>query len=152
MAINNLTRAITEINKLLLSNNEPLQRPTPSTCKTEETTTNTQETAVEEPAPKMRAVEDTRKQTEDDRIDNLEADFGARFTKLEQLITANMAAVRAMKQIMKTYEAENTNRFAYIERALQPIVSHPTFAPLFAQHPPNQGILYTPTQSWLLTL
>ncbi|KAH7980590.1 hypothetical protein HPB49_017387 [Dermacentor silvarum] len=57
--INNLTREIAEIRKLLLCNNEPLQRPTPSTSKTEETTTNTQETAVEEPAPKKRAVEAT---------------------------------------------------------------------------------------------
>ncbi|KAK8766529.1 hypothetical protein V5799_006694 [Amblyomma americanum] len=146
--INSLTREIAEIRKLLLCNNEPLQRPAPSTSKTDETTMNTQETAVEEPAPKKRAVEATRKQTENDRIDNPEAKFEARFTKLEQLITANIAAVTAMKQTMETYQAENTNRFAYIERTLQPIVSHPTFAPLFAQHPPNQGNTYTPTQSW----
>ncbi|KAH7965435.1 hypothetical protein HPB49_007620 [Dermacentor silvarum] len=49
---------------------------------------------------------------------------------------------------METYQAENTNRFACIERTLQPIVSHPTFEPLFAQNPPNQKTPYTPTQSW----
>ncbi|KAK8775369.1 hypothetical protein V5799_031286 [Amblyomma americanum] len=73
--INSLTREIAEIRKLLLCNNEPLQRPTPSTSKTDETTMNTQETAVEEPAPKKRAVEATRKQTENDRNDNPEAKF-----------------------------------------------------------------------------
>ncbi|KAH7960912.1 hypothetical protein HPB49_024754 [Dermacentor silvarum] len=103
------------------------------------------ETAVEEPAPKKRAVEATRKQTENDRIDNLEAKVEARFPKLEQSITANIAPVTAMKQTMETYQAEKTNRFAYIERTLQPIVSHPTFAHLFGQHPPNQGTPYTPT-------
>ncbi|KAH7936876.1 hypothetical protein HPB49_005898 [Dermacentor silvarum] len=127
---------------------DDIPRPTRSTSKTEKTTTNNQETAVEEPAPKKRAVEATCNQTENDRIDNLEAKFEARFNKLEQLITVNIAAVTAMKQTMETYQAENTNRLAYIERTLQPIVSHPTFAPLFAQHPPNQGTPYTPRQSW----
>ncbi|KAH7967237.1 hypothetical protein HPB49_023720 [Dermacentor silvarum] len=122
---NNRTKEIAEIRKLFLCNNEPLQIPTPSTSKTAETTKNTQETAIEEPAPKKRAVEATRKQTENDRISNLEAKFAARFTKLEQLITANIAAVTALKQTMETYQAENRNRFAYIERTLQPIVSHP---------------------------
>ncbi|KAH7940914.1 hypothetical protein HPB49_008062 [Dermacentor silvarum] len=134
--INNLTIEIAEI------------QTTPSTSKAEEITTDTQETAVEEPAVKKRAVEATRKQTENDRIDNLEAKFEVRFTKFEQLITANIPAVAAMKQTMKTYQAKNTNRFAYIEKTLQPIVSHLTFAPLFAQHPPNQSTPYTPTQSW----
>ncbi|CAN7948824.1 unnamed protein product [Ixodes hexagonus] len=146
--INNLTREIAEIRKLLLSNNESLQRPTPSTSKTEETTTNNQETAVAEPAPKKRAIEAPRKQKENDRIDDPEAKFEARFTKLEELITANIAAVTAMKQTIETYQAENMNKFAYIERTLQPVVSHPTFAPLFAQHSSNQGTPYTPTQSW----
>ncbi|KAM7311613.1 hypothetical protein ISCGN_008520 [Ixodes scapularis] len=119
--VNNLTREIAEIRKLLLCNNESLQRPTPSTSKAEETTTNNQETAVVEPALKKRAVETTRKQKEHDRIDNPEAKFEARFTKLEELITANIAAVTAMKQTMETYQAENMNKFAYIERTLQPI-------------------------------
>ncbi|XP_070387691.1 uncharacterized protein [Dermacentor albipictus] len=145
--INNLTKEIAEIRQLLLCNNEPLQRPTPSTSKTEETTTNIQEKAIEEPAPKKRAIDATRTQTENDRIDSLEAKFEATFSKLEQLITTNIAAVTALKQTMETYQAENTNRFAYIERTLQPMVSHPTFPPLFAQHPPNQGAPYTPTQS-----
>ncbi|XP_077516779.1 uncharacterized protein LOC144127760 [Amblyomma americanum] len=73
--INSLTGEIAEIRKLLLCNYEPLQGPTPSTSKTDETTMNTQETAVEEPAPKKRAVEATRKQTENDRLDNPEAKF-----------------------------------------------------------------------------
>lgn len=132
--INNLTREIAEIRKLLLCNNEPPQRPTPSTSTTMETTVNNQETAVKEPALKKRAVEATGKQKENDPIDNLETKFEASFTKLEELITANMAAVTAMKRTMETYQAENINRFAYIERTLQPIVSHPTFASLFAQH------------------
>ncbi|EEC07018.1 hypothetical protein IscW_ISCW017953 [Ixodes scapularis] len=33
---------------------------------------------------------------------------------------------------METYQAENMNRFAYIEKTLQPILSHPMFTPLFA--------------------
>ncbi|XP_075535144.1 uncharacterized protein LOC142570678 [Dermacentor variabilis] len=70
--INNLTKEIAEIRQLLLCNNEPLQRPTPSTSKTEETTTNIQEKAIEEPAPKKRVVEATRTQTENNRIDSLE--------------------------------------------------------------------------------
>lgn len=146
--INNLTREIAEIRKLLLSTNEPLQRPVPSISQTEETTTNNQKTAVAEPAPKKRAVEAARKQKEHDRTDTLDAKLEARFTKLEELITANIAAVTAMTQTMETYQAENINRFAYIERTLQPIMNHPTFAPLFAQHPPNQGTPYTLTQSW----
>lgn len=146
--VNNLTREIAEIRKLLLCNNESLQRPTSSISKTEETTTNNQETDVTEPALKKRAVETTRKQKEHDRIDNPEAKFEARFTKLEELITANIAAVTAMKKTMETYQAENMNRFAFIEKTLQPIVSHPTFAPLFAQHSPNQETQYAPTQLW----
>ncbi|XP_050039608.2 uncharacterized protein [Dermacentor andersoni] len=146
--INNLTKEIAEIRQLLLGNDEPLQRPTPSTSKAEETTTNIPEKAIEEPAPKKRAIEATRTHTENDRIDNLEAKFEATFSKLEQLITTNIAAVTALKQTMETYQADNTNRFAYIERTLQPMVGHPTFAPLFAHHPPNQGAPYTPTQSW----
>ncbi|KAK8776282.1 hypothetical protein V5799_030373 [Amblyomma americanum] len=146
--MNSLTREIAEIRKLLLCNNEPLQRPTPSTSNTDEITMNTQKTAVEEPAPKKRAIEATQKQAENDRIDNPEAKFEARFTKLEQFFTVNIAAVTAMKQTMETYEVENTNRFAYIGRTLQPIVSRPKFAPLFAQHPPNHGTTYKPTQSW----
>ncbi|XP_075559996.1 uncharacterized protein LOC142591568 [Dermacentor variabilis] len=68
--INNLTKEIAEIRQLLLCNNETLQRPTRSTSKTEETTTNIQEKAIEEPAPKKRAIEATRTQTENDRIDS----------------------------------------------------------------------------------
>ncbi|KAG0433962.1 hypothetical protein HPB47_019445 [Ixodes persulcatus] len=146
--VNNLTREIAEIRKLLLCNNESLQRPTPSTNKTEETTTNNQETDVAEPALKKRAVETTRKQNESDRIDKPEVKFEARFTKLEELITANIAAVTVMKKTMETCQAENMNRFAYIEKTLQPIVSHPTFAPLFAQHSPYQETQYAPTQLW----
>ncbi|XP_075535034.1 uncharacterized protein LOC142570513 [Dermacentor variabilis] len=143
VTINNLTKEIAEIRQLLLCNNEPLQRPTPSTSKTEETTTNIQEKAIEEPAPKKRAVEATCTQTENDRIDSLEAKFEATFSKLEQLITTNIAAVTALKQTMETYQAENRNRVARIERTPQPMVSHPTFAPLFTQHPPNQtAIVY----------
>ncbi|KAH7941231.1 hypothetical protein HPB49_011263 [Dermacentor silvarum] len=121
--INNLSREITEI---------PSRETHAKHKKDRGNNHNTQETAVEEPALKKRALKATRKQTENDRIDNLETKFEARFTELEQLITANSAAVTAMKQTLETYQAENTNRFAYIERTLQPIVSHPTFAPLFA--------------------
>ncbi|KAG0444479.1 hypothetical protein HPB47_013748 [Ixodes persulcatus] len=131
---NNLTREIAEIRKLLICNNESLQRPTSSTSKAEETTTNNQETDVTEPALKKRAVETTRKKKEHDRIDNPDTKFEARFTKLEELITENIAA--------------NMNRFAFIEKTLQPIVSHPTFALLFEQHSPNQEALYAPTQLW----
>ncbi|KAL1424963.1 hypothetical protein MTO96_019614 [Rhipicephalus appendiculatus] len=60
--IHNLTREIAEIRKLLRGNTEPPQRPTPITSKTEETNTNSQEAAVEEPILKKRAVEATRKQ------------------------------------------------------------------------------------------
>ncbi|KAH7949434.1 hypothetical protein HPB49_009748 [Dermacentor silvarum] len=95
-----------------------------------------------------RAVEATLKQTENDRIDNLEVKFEARFSKLEELITANIAAVTAVKETMETYQAETTNRFAYFQMTIQPILSHPTLAPLFAQRPPNQGIPFTATQSW----
>lgn len=146
--INNLSREIAEIRKLLLCNNESPQRPTPSSRETEETSTKNQEAAVEEPAQKKRAIEAPRKQKENDRNENLEAKFEARFTKLEELLTANIAAVTAMKQTVDNYQAENINRFAYIERTLQPIVSHPTFAPIFALHPPNQGTAYAPTQLW----
>ncbi|KAH7947196.1 hypothetical protein HPB52_008204 [Rhipicephalus sanguineus] len=127
--INNLSREIAEIRKLLLCNNESPQRPTPSSRETEETSTKNQEAAVEEPAQKKRAIEAPRKQKENDRNENLEAKFEARFTKLEELLTANIAAVTAMKQTVDNYQAENINRFAYIERTLQPIVSHPTPAP-----------------------
>nr|XP_050047140.2 uncharacterized protein LOC126544004 [Dermacentor andersoni] len=120
--INNLTKEIAEIRQLLLGNDEPLQRPTPSTSKAEETTTNIPEKAIEEPAPKKRAIEATRTQTENDRIDSLEAKFEATFSKLERLITTNIAAVTALKQTMETYQADNTNRFAYIERTLQPML------------------------------
>ncbi|KAH7982776.1 hypothetical protein HPB52_007091 [Rhipicephalus sanguineus] len=113
--INNLSREIAEFRKLLLCNNESPQRPTPSSSETEETSTKNQEAAVEEPALKKRAIEAPRKQKENERNDNLETKFEARFTKLEELITANIAAT------------------------LQPIVSHPTFAPIFALHLPNQG-------------
>ncbi|KAH7936878.1 hypothetical protein HPB49_005900 [Dermacentor silvarum] len=123
--INKLTREIAEIRKLLLCNNEPLQILTPTTSKTEKTTPNNQETAVEEPAPQKRDVEATRKQTENDRIDNLGAKFEARFNKLEQLISVNIAAVTGMKRTIETYQAEKTNRLACIKRTLQPIVSHP---------------------------
>ncbi|KAL1477415.1 hypothetical protein MTO96_017488 [Rhipicephalus appendiculatus] len=124
--INNLTREIAEIRRLLLGNTEPPQRPTPITSKTEETNTNSQEAAVEEPVLKKGAVEATRKQKEND---NLEANFEARFTKFEELIMANIAAVTTMKQTVDSYQAENMNRISHIERTLQPIVSHPTFAP-----------------------
>ncbi|KAL1466134.1 hypothetical protein MTO96_026856 [Rhipicephalus appendiculatus] len=43
--INNLTREIAEIRKLLQGNTEPPQRPTPITSKTEETNTNSQAAA-----------------------------------------------------------------------------------------------------------
>ncbi|XP_065284477.1 uncharacterized protein [Dermacentor albipictus] len=69
--INHLTREIAEIHQLLLCYNEPLQRPAPSTSKTEETTTNILEKAIEEPAPKKRAIVAARTQTENDRIDSL---------------------------------------------------------------------------------
>ncbi|KAL1435114.1 hypothetical protein MTO96_011278 [Rhipicephalus appendiculatus] len=51
--INNLTREIAEIRKLLLGNTEPPQRPTPITSKTEETNTNSQEAAAEEPGRRV---------------------------------------------------------------------------------------------------
>ncbi|KAH7942771.1 hypothetical protein HPB52_001125 [Rhipicephalus sanguineus] len=119
--INNLSREIAEIRKPLLCNNESPQRPTPSSSETEETSTKNQEAAVEEPAQNKRAIEAPRKQKENDRNDNLEAKFEARFTKLEELITANIAAVTAMKQTVDNYQTGNINRFAYIERTLQPI-------------------------------
>ncbi|KAL3193664.1 hypothetical protein MRX96_017006 [Rhipicephalus microplus] len=78
----------------------------------------------------------------------LEAKFEERFTKIKDLIPANIAAATAMKQAMDAYQAENTNRTAHIERILQPIVSHPTSAPLFALQPSNQETPYTPMQSW----
>lgn len=139
-----LARKIAEIHKLLC-NSEPLQRPTPCTSKIEETTTNNQKTVVAEPAPKKRAVKVTSRQKENNHTNNLEAKFATRLTKLELLITANIAA--ALKQTMETYKAENMNRFAYIERILQPIVSYPTFAPLFVQPRLNQGTPCSPTQS-----
>ncbi|KAL1438356.1 hypothetical protein MTO96_048145 [Rhipicephalus appendiculatus] len=52
--INNLTREIAEIRKLLQGNTEPPQRPTPITSKTEETNTNSQEAAAGEPVLKKR--------------------------------------------------------------------------------------------------
>ncbi|KAH7984285.1 hypothetical protein HPB52_018972 [Rhipicephalus sanguineus] len=132
--INNLSREIAET--------QSPQRPTPSSSEIEETSTKNQEAAVEKQALKKRAIEATPKQKENDCNDNLEARFEARFIKLEEIITANIAAVTAMKQTVDTCQAENINRFAYIERTLQPIVSHLTFAPLIALHPPNQGTLY----------
>ncbi|KAL3193654.1 hypothetical protein MRX96_016997 [Rhipicephalus microplus] len=61
--INNLKKAIAEIRKLLLSNNEPPQRPMPYTSKTEEMITNSQEKVLEEPVLKKRAFEVKRKKT-----------------------------------------------------------------------------------------
>ncbi|KAH8026110.1 hypothetical protein HPB51_016120 [Rhipicephalus microplus] len=60
--INNLKKEIAEICKLLLSNNEPPQRPMPSTSKTEKIIMKSQEIALEEPVLSKRAFEAKRKQ------------------------------------------------------------------------------------------
>ncbi|KAH7948371.1 hypothetical protein HPB52_020955 [Rhipicephalus sanguineus] len=121
----NNTRSAQKITEATKKDNMS-KRPTSSSSETEETSTKNQEAAVEEPALKKRAIEATRKQKENDRNDNLEAKFEARFTEPEDLITVNIAAVTAMKQTVDNYQAENINRFAYIKRTLQRIVSHPT--------------------------
>lgn len=145
--INNLTKEIAEIRKLLLSNNEPPQRPMPSTSKTEEIITNSQETALEEPVLKKRAFEANRKQKENERNDNLEAKFG----EIHQNRRANHGEHRSCNSnetnsgCLPSREREQNCLHRKDPAADR---EHPTFAPLFALQPPNQETPYTPTQSW----
>ncbi|KAH8019930.1 hypothetical protein HPB51_023572 [Rhipicephalus microplus] len=120
----------------------------PSTSKAEEIIMNSQEMALDELVLKKRAFEAKCKQKENEHNDNLEAKFKKIVTKNEALLVANIAAVTAMKQTVDAYQAENTSRIAYMEKTLQPIVSHPMSAPLFTLQSLNQETLYTPTQSW----
>ncbi|KAL3193665.1 hypothetical protein MRX96_017007 [Rhipicephalus microplus] len=62
-------KEIAEIRKLLLSNNEPQQRPMLCTSKAKEMITNSQETVLEEPVLKKRDFEVKRKQKENERND-----------------------------------------------------------------------------------
>ncbi|KAL3228344.1 hypothetical protein MRX96_024005 [Rhipicephalus microplus] len=73
------------------------------------------ETVLEEAAKKKRAFGAKRKRKENKRNNDFEAKFEESFTKIEQLITVDIAAVTAMKQTVDVYEAENVNRIAYIE-------------------------------------
>lgn len=131
-SIENLTKEMANIRALLTTqpsqlssdsaqmNNEPMD-----TAKTQ----GESDRPVKEPAIKKRAVEshssrDKKNKHVDEleaRMDHIEARWEARFNKLEELMGS---CIPALQQI---------------ELTLRPIVSHPTFAPLFAQHPYNQG-------------
>lgn len=94
-----------------------------------------------EPVTKKRALESRRSRKEAEQLEatleaKLEAKFDARFNKLEELIITSFKKIEA--------------KFEFIEQTLRPIVRHPTFAPMFVNHPYNQEQQqpFTLTQSW----
>ncbi|KAL3218093.1 hypothetical protein MRX96_006072 [Rhipicephalus microplus] len=55
------------------------------------------------------------------KLDTVSATDIFQYNQNKELIMANIAAVTAMKQTVDAYQAEKTNRIAYIEMTLQPI-------------------------------
>ncbi|KAH9363733.1 hypothetical protein HPB48_021526 [Haemaphysalis longicornis] len=83
-----------------------------------------QESTDKQPASKKRAGEQ-HKHKGSKSIDsghNLEV----KFAKLEDLFTSITRAI-------ETFQMENISRLTCLERTLQPIASHSTFAPVIAQ-------------------
>lgn len=124
--INNLTKEIAEIRNALRSVEQLRLNPSGSN-KGEETTA----AEDKEPAPKKRAVElrKTKSNVSDCSPGSSNNNVEAKLNSLEGMI-------KSMKDAIDGFQTENVTRLNNLERSVQLILSHPTFAPL--QQPVNQ--------------
>lgn len=124
--INNLTKEIAEIRNAL-RNVEQLRLNPSGSNKGEETTA----AEDKEPAPKKRAVElrKTKSNVSDCSPGSSNNNVEAKLNSLEGMI-------KSMKDAIDGFQTENVTRLNNLERSVQLILSHPTFAPL--QQPVNQ--------------
>lgn len=128
------------------------ETPAPQTIpETEMSTDEPQEETAAEPAPKKRALESIGTGSEIAQLETrLEARIDDRFTKLEALIAATDARLGKLEQLIGTSFQKVEAKFEFIEQTLLPIVRHPTFAPMFTNHPytQDQQQPFTLAQSW----
>ncbi|KAH9365516.1 hypothetical protein HPB48_016294 [Haemaphysalis longicornis] len=124
--INNLTKEIAEIRNAL-RNVEQLRLNPSGSNKGEETMA----AEDKEPAPKKRAVElrKTKSNVSDCSAGSSNNNVEAKLNSLEGMI-------KSMKDAIDGFQTENVTRLNNLERSVQLILSHPTFAPL--QQPVNQ--------------